>query len=155
MTAKDRVYTKRLGGSVSLEDGVPVDGHLGDTWVLQEDVGIIGWFIDIHLGSPADGFSDADGGVSASNELTFAAARNKDAAFADIDLMLYRMHTGSPASGQGWIATGKESTVMLPAGKYIQALEGEEVNFFMQGNQTLGETTALYGEALIYYVKLK
>lgn len=153
MAKKDRVYTKRMAGGFTLGDGVSGPSTLVDTWVAQEDHKIIGWDLEVGPSFSNSGQPTADGAWDTELALSFAAQSHTDAEFAQVAIGALREVFGSPASGAGWINHVQRRVTMLPAGKYIEMKEGEQINMFVDGHNYSGVAYSLGGDAIIYYTK--
>lgn len=148
-----RVFTKQLRGQHSLADAAMEHDLLGDTFVAQENLKIVGWEMTAYISTSMVGYPTHDGIVMNFCELTFAPKGNQDACVAVVAVLLNRSLFGSPASGAGWIDNAKSVVGMLAEGRYIKMAEGEHLNVIQDCYNASGMTLVFAVACTIYYEK--
>lgn len=142
-----KIFTKNMGGYVGTTGGGEIKPS-ADSWVVQEDIDIIGVDIiaECIFGITVNGF------VHTNVEVSQAGSQTKDGA-------ILRCKTGAlqwNAIGQGGGGLGMcvdQKIVMFPEGYAISVKEEGHVNVHLQIETPVGEVADLYAWVQIYYVK--
>lgn len=145
-TPKGKIFTKSLIGSHTVATAVDSNNVLLDSWAVEEDVKIIGYYLMADIGYKG---VDYVGALSHDIELTFAAAMDNDARFARVSTEV----AGFGATPGSYVLIDRENFEMFPAGTYIEAKEGEIINMLNNTHNHTGADVFYIGHAIIYYTK--
>ena len=141
-----KIYTKVLSGFVDMASGVTTDEPSADSWLLQEDIEVIGVGLFCRF-THALG-NDGDGSVTA--ELSQVAKFEVDGTIALITAV--QDWNTTPAFGQ---IKNKDLTVMFPPGYAVSVKEEGylHLNMHATASGTIPGGSRGGGHAVIYYIK--